>query len=310
MTTVTNRIPAVAAALDPLASCADRHYVDDLVRVIHHHRGELPEGRGEAVVRTKHFCLRRCGREVEVHHWITPGQLDNDLTGLLAEELFHPGWLTGNDIFERVFTGVVRSTVPDPLPAWNTFYSNTLTKIKRHWLGKTLPPDSLTAHMAPVYDRAVKLVPEGSVLDLGSCFGFFPLLLAERADTEVIASDVVAGSMRLLATIARSRRVGVRTMTCNATSVPLPENSVDTVTALHLLEHLAPEQGRAVIAEALRLARNWVVLAVPFEDEPEATYGHVRRFDRSALTTLGVASGRPYTVSEFHGGWLVLDAHP
>lgn len=310
MTMATRRNPAVAAALDPLASCAERQYVDDLVHVIHRRPGEIPRGTGEAVVRTPHFCLRRRGRQVEVNHYIEPEQLDNDLTGLLADELFRPGWLTGNDVFERVFTGVVRSTVRDPLLGWNTFYGNTVRKIRECWAGgPAAGQGTLTAQIAPVYDRASRLVAPGSALDLGSCFGFFPLLLAERGDTTVTASDVVPGSMRLLSTIARARRVPLDTLVCDATSVPMPDDAVDTVTALHLLEHLSPAQGRAVLAEALRLARRWVVIAVPFEAEPEATYGHVRRFDLPTLETMGIASGRPFTVSEFHGGWLVLDAH-
>ena len=60
------------------------------------------------VVRTDHFCLRERGRRIEVSHWLRPDQLDNDVAGLLAEELFAPGWLSGVEIFERVFTGVVR----------------------------------------------------------------------------------------------------------------------------------------------------------------------------------------------------------
>ena len=80
-----------------------------------------------------HFCLWERGRRIEVSHWLRPDQLDNDLAGLLAEELFAPGWLSGVDIFERVFTGVVRSCVHDPLLAWNTFYGNTLARIHQCW---------------------------------------------------------------------------------------------------------------------------------------------------------------------------------
>lgn len=292
----------MSAALDPLALV---HGGDDRVRVV---RGcpQRQPGRGKAITTTAHFQLRRQDKRIELRHWLRPDQLDNDLAGLLDDELFRPGWLTGNDVFERVLTGIVRSTMSDPMRAWQTFYANTLAKI-RHAAVDGGAPGSVIADMVPVYERALRLVPPGRVLDLASCFGFFPLLLAEREDTSVIASDVVPGTMRLLASIARARDVTIETLACDATTVPLPNRSVDTVTALHLLEHLDPADGVRVVGEAVRLAASWVVIAVPFEDVPDPTYGHVRTFDVDALTELGRWTGRPFTVTEHHGGWLVVD---
>lgn len=292
----------MSAALDPLAPTADRHYKDDLVHVLRLGKGERPPGGGETVAVTGHFLLRRRNRRIELSHRLRPDQLDNDLVGLLHHELFSPGWLTGNVVFERVVAGIVRSTISDPLLAWHTFYANTLARIRDGGA-----PGSVIAGMVPVYERALQLVPPGSVLDLGSCFGFFPLLLAERGDTSVIASDMVPASMRLLATMAGARHVPVETLACDAASVPLPNRSVDTVTMLHLLEHLDPADGRRVVAEAVRLASNRVVIAVPYEEEPAEIYGHIRTFDRKVLADLGLATVRPFSVTEHHGGWLVID---
>lgn len=296
----------MSAALDPLAPVSNRHYQDDLVHVLRLGRGERPPGRGETIAVTGHFLLRRRNRRIELSHRLRPDQLDNDLVGLLHDELFSPGWLTGNVVFERVVAGIVRSTISDPTLAWSTFYANTLAKIRQATVDDD-EPGSVIAGMVPVYERARRLVPPGSVLDLGSCFGFFPLLLAERGDTSVIASDVVPASMRLLATMSRARHVPVETLACDAASVPLPNRSVDTVTMLHLLEHLDPADGRRVVAEAVRLASNRVVIAVPYEKEPAEIYGHVRTFDRSVLTDIGLATRHPFTVTEHHGGWLVID---
>ncbi|GAA5103717.1 mycofactocin oligosaccharide methyltransferase MftM [Haloechinothrix salitolerans] len=299
-----NAVPR--AALDPLSPVTDRHYQDELVEVLKLGRGQRPQGPGETIATTAHFQLRKRGRRLEVSHWLRPDQLDNDLVGLLHAELFSPGWLSGNDVFEHVVTGIVRSTVSDPLLAWHTFYANTLAKIRRTTVDDG-EPSSVIAGMVPVYERALEIVPPGSVLDLGSCFGFFPLLLAERGDTSVIASDLVPASMRLLATIARARHVPLATLACDAASVPLPNRAVDTVTLLHLLEHLEPADGDRVVAEAVRLASIRVVVAVPFEEEPAPIYGHVRTFDRSILADIGIATGLPFTVTEHHGGWLVIE---
>jgi len=51
-----------------------------------------------------------------------------------------------------------------------------------------------------------------------------------------------------------------------------------------------------------------VVVAVPFEAEPQACYGHVRTFDVATLRQLGDRfPGVRAGVFEQHGGWLVLD---
>ncbi|MET8243885.1 mycofactocin oligosaccharide methyltransferase MftM [Streptomyces sp. NPDC005202] len=300
------RAAIAARRIDPLAPSPPGLYTDHLVRVIR----DGPPADGAAlqpIVRTEHFTLRRRGRHVELGHSLRPEQLDNDLAGLLAEELFAPGWLSGSDIFERVFTGVVRSCVDGALPAWTTFYDNTLARIRQHWRTPEPAEHSSIAGFAPVYGRTLDLVSRGSVLDLGSCFGFLPLLLAERKRQRVIASDLSRGTMRLLAAVARARGVGLDTLACDAARVPLPGRSVDTVTVIHVLEHLDPGHGEAVVQEALRLARRRVVVAVPYEDEPTAAYGHVRCFDPEQLAELGRRTGHPFSVASYHGGWLVLD---
>jgi SAM-dependent methyltransferase len=300
------RSAIAARRIDPLAPSAPGLYADHLVRVIRH--GPLAEDTTpQPIVRTEHFTLRRRGRQVELGHSLRPEQLDNDLAGLLAEELFAPGWLSGSDIFERVFTGVVRSCVDGPLPAWTTFYDNTLARVREYWQAPEPAGHSSIAGFAPVYRRTLDLVATGSVLDLGSCFGFLPLLLAEREGRTVIASDLSRGTMRLLGMVAAARGLMLDVLVCDAARVPLPDRSVDTVTVIHVLEHLDPDHGDAVVREALRLARRRVVVAVPYEDEPTAAYGHVRCFSPDQLAGLGRRTGHRFRVGTFHGGWLVLD---
>lgn len=299
-----------AQRIDPLGPHQPGRYADQVVAVIRERppRGGAP---GPApIVRTEHFCLRRHGRLVEVGHWLRPDQLDNDLAGLLAEELFAPGWLSGPDIFERVFTGVVRSCVDGPLAAWTTFYENTLARIRECWQDPAAACDhSSIAGFAPVYRRTLELVEAaGTVLDMGSCFGFLPLMLARRPGQTVIASDLSRGTMRLLSNVAEALGLRLGALTCDASRVPLSDASVDTVTVIHLLEHLDPRHGDAVLEEALRLARRRVVVAVPYEDEVTSAYGHVRCFDQDQLERLGRGTGSPFAAASHHGGWLVLDA--
>jgi len=306
-----HRIQSLPHTIDPLAPCPHGRYDDHLVSVL---LTEGPRGCTDGaapVARTDHFCLTERGRRIEVSHWLRPDQVDNDVVGLLAEELFAPGWLSGGEIFERVLTGVVLSCIDEPLLAWCTFYGNTLAQIGQTWRTPTAAKSSglsSISEFAPVYAHALQLIPAGRVLDVGSCFGFLPLLLAERPGNTVTASDLSGGTMRLLKAVAAARGLQVSTLVCDAARIPVPDDWAETVSVIHLLEHLSPEHASAVLGEALRVARRQVVVAVPFEEEPTAAYGHVRTFDLRHLGQLGDSTGHRCSVHDYHGGWLVLTA--
>jgi len=237
--------------------------------------------------------LRRHGRLL-VLHGLQPRDLDERLVPGLATQVHDV------DELSSVLTGLVLTTVPDPLKAWTGYYRQSLAQLRR----------GLT-ELAPVHEHAAGLIWGTSVLDLGSCFGFLALRLAQDG-TAVTAADICPGTMRLLGAVAPELGVPIGTLRCDAADVPLPEACVDTVTAVHLLEHLDPEHGRAVLAEALRLARRRVVIAVPYEQTPNAAYGHVRAFTAAHLRALGDDAGPGWTVDvhEHHGGWIVLDRLP
>ena len=290
----------------PLAMGVPGRYEDDRV-VVERARGDRGRPRF-GWVRTPHFDVGRQGHRIHVIHWLPTSRIDDDLTGLLADELFDPGWVSGADAFERIFTGVVMSSLDDPLDGWELFYRNTLDRLLQPSPGVSAAHGTIDGYR-PVYQRAVSLVPPGEVLELGCCFGFLSLQLAARADVHVVASDVSAGTVSLLDAMSSRLDADVRTLVADAARVPLPDRHVDTVLAVHLLEHLGEPDGSAVMAEALRLARHRVVIAVPFEAEPSVDMGHVRVFDLELLAALAVDLPSEWraTLSTHHGGWLVMD---
>jgi SAM-dependent methyltransferase len=258
-----------------------------------------------------------------VRHAIGAETISNDLADWIAEDLVAPG-LIGPSEFEAVFVEAVLAVDPDPAVAWTAFYRNTLAALDRGGAAA-----GTNAGMAPVHARAVELAVGPHVVELGCCFGFLSLRLA-RAGFRVTAVDLVPGTARLLGSVAprllteaatcpdemrNSRRrdaqlaeVGsVTAVAGDACAVPLAGDAADTVLAVHLLEHLPPALAPVVLTEMLRVARRRAVVAVPFEDEPNPTWGHVRTFDLAALDALGAATGRPYAAAEYHGGWLVVD---
>jgi hypothetical protein len=248
--------------------------------------------------RTPRFSASRDGGVLTVRHDLAPHELNDELAVLLTEQL--GSWLRGRPEFEQVFTGVVRSTVHGGVAAWLRFYRNSVAAL-----------EDGSAAFAPIHRQAAELAAGPRLVDLGSCFGFFPLRM-QRYGFDVVATDLSASTMNLLNAVSRRLHRPVRTLHCDAGQVPLPGGYADTVTALHLLEHLDEPTGERVLAEALRLARRRVVVAVPFEDQPQACYGHIRRFDTAILTAMGerLCTAEPFlraSVFEHHGGWLVLD---
>ncbi len=228
-----------------------------------------------------------------LRHRVPPEELSNDLAGWIADDLVGPG-LIPPSAFERTFVSVVGS-------AWLPFYRNTLRELA---CGGT--PGGTNADMAPVHDRAADLAV-GSVVELGCCFGFLSLRLV-RDGHRVTAVDLSPGTVALLASIAPALKTPLHTLVGDATAVPLADRSADTVLAVHLLEHLPPPLASLVVTEMLRVARRRVIVAVPFEDAPNPTWGHLRTFDRDDLDALGAATGCSYAVDEHHGGWLVIGA--
>lgn len=279
------------ADVDPLSPAPGRVWKGNGVRV---RRRTGPHRTHACAVCTPRFCAERRDGTLTVEHDLTPDELTDTLAVQLTDQL--GAILLGQEDFESVFTGIVRSTVPGGMAAWTRFYRNSLDAL-----------ESGQAVFAPIHRQAADLVVGPWLLDLGSCFGFFPLRMS-RLGYEVTATDLSASTMNLLARVSLRLNRPLRTVACDASQVPRADGAADTVTALHLLEHLDPDAGEAVLTEALRLARRRVVIAVPFEDEPQACYGHVRTFDMATLRRLGARyPGVRATVFEHHGGWLVLD---
>ncbi|NMO88987.1 mycofactocin oligosaccharide methyltransferase MftM [Actinomycetospora sp. TBRC 11914] len=306
---------AGSARIDPLGPSHPGRWENGPVVVCHVDRAAVPvrlvSGKAPELI-SEHFEVHRPGGRLLVLHRFRPDELDDDVSTLVAAELGPV--VESAPVFERVVTGIVRSTVGDPLTAWSTFYANSLAVLRHPERAPTpgAPPEASLAGFAPVHARALDEVAGTTVADLGTCFGFLPLLMAERG-LDVVATDHTPGTMRLLSAVAGTGIVPaattrLRTAACDARAVPLHDDAVDTATAIHLLEHLPAADSAAVVAEMCRIARRRIVVAVPFEDEPDPVYGHLCRFTPDVLTALGERTGARFRVESDHGGWLVADA--
>ena len=283
-------------------------YIDDLV-VVGHRDVHRPDGATRIIARTPSFDVWR-DSALHIAHRIGDASIDDSLTGRIDAELFAPGWLSGNDLFERVFTGLILSARQDPLDAWELFYRNTRMRLAASLDGRGVADivEGLD-EFAEIYRHVDRLVPTtGSVLEIGSCFGFLALHLASRHHRRVTASDVSTSTMSLLGALAPRLGICLSTTTLDARTLACPDASYDTVVLVHLLEHLDDVEGRKALDEARRVARRTIIVAVPYEEVATASYGHVRTIRRDDLEQWALQDPRwRGRVEDFRGGWLVLD---
>jgi SAM-dependent methyltransferase len=303
----------VVSPIDPLVDLTGGRYEDERVVVerrtgngLARLRGRLP---GE--VRTPHFTVAPHDGRLLVTYDISRAAISDDLVGVISDELFAPGWVRGSEAFERILTGVVRSSARDGVDAWELFYRNTLDRfaiLERR--GPRLlagPPDGSIDGYARVYRHVMSLTPPGSTLETGCCYGFLSLLLARRGH-DAVASDIAERTIGLLDDVLPRLRVSVRTLRADAARLPLPDRSVDTVHAIHLLEQLEPEHGARALGEAVRVAGRRVVVAVALLDQADEAAGQLRTVTRRDLRRWGQSTGLPFNVHERAGdGWLVVD---
>ena len=254
-------------------------------------------------IETPHFLIRN-GR---VRPRFSGGLISNELADHIAAELGPLGLVPDATEFERLFVEVVVAAYPDPAQAWTAFYGNTMRRLRRPDRGGT---DSV-ATFARIYRHALSLIQGTTVLDVGCCFGFLPLLMAERSPRlRVIGADLIPEAAMLAGRMARTQGSRARFAAADLLALPVADEAVDTVLAVHVLEHLPVAATAPALAELLRVARRRVVVAVPLEDSPDPTFGHVQAFDLPTLAAIAASvdrSGWSRAVYPADGGWLVLD---
>ena len=236
-----------------------------------------------------------------------PGGISNELADHIAAELTPLGLVPDGPAFEQIFVDAVLATHPDPMQAWTAFYGNTIRRLRRPDPGGT---GSLAA-FARIYAHVLSLIRGTTVLDVGCCFGFLPLLAAERSPwLRVIGADLVPATAALASRVCGAQNGRTRFLAADMLALPVAAEAVDTVLAVHVLEHLPAAACRPALAQLRRVARRRVVIAVPFEQTPDPTFGHLQAFDLPRLASIGDAPGWSRDVHAADGGWLVLDRIP
>jgi hypothetical protein len=270
---------------------------------------------------TAHFLLARPAEtdRVILVHRLLPAEVDNNLVDCLMQEL--PDLMTSDQAFGHAMIGVVNSIKPhDPVGAWGMFSLNTLQRFRNYLADNTLqyPPTTIGA-CATVYRRLFSLKVGSSLLDVGCACAFWPVLAAER---ELGACGSIVGVDTRLDAVHLSQHLAMLVDKPDLTFLQLdllsPQfieklHPFDTVTAIHILEHLPEERLSLALEHLLQVTGHRLIIAVPYEAEATRAYGHEQVFTREKLEHWGqwcvesIGGAAHSWCEEVAGGLLVVD---
>lgn len=135
------------------------------------------------------------------------------------------------------------------------------------------------------------IIPAGqcqSLLDVGSGRGVFLFpLLREFPALEVTSIDILPHRVELLECLHDGGIGNLHPILGDICTFDAPDSSFDVVTMLEVMEHIPDTE--AVVSNAVRLARNYIVVSVPSkpDDNPE----HIHLFTNEDLKSLFLKHG-------------------
>ncbi|HZS79649.1 MAG TPA: class I SAM-dependent methyltransferase [Ktedonobacteraceae bacterium] len=275
------------------------------------------------VQKTPHFVAAKkpCSDEIVLLHTFTQETIDADLICLIEHELGPLGFITSERIFGAILFGILASTFSSPRhqpTIWLRFCINTLEKLRIYMNLPVpkLPENSYIIPFATIYHRIAELLVGESFLDVGSSFGFLPILLTEyKLELSALACDNNPDAITLSSTLAHavsSHPINFILQDVLAPTFPTI-GRFDTTTVIHVLEHLTEDQLPQALKHLLQVTRHRLIIAVPYEQEATEVYGHRQLFTPEKLNFWGkwcvqhMPDRGRYWCEDVAGGMLIVE---
>ncbi len=211
-------------------------------------------------------------------------------------------------LFNQLMATTLYSVHADPSTCSRWFYRNTLKGLRES--PSEIDPTDFIQPFSEIYRRVRELRLGKSLLDAGTCHGFMPLLLStDDPDSRIVGLDIDDFLIQAARHYAEGEGIsGVEFLTADLFD-PRTEflPRFDTVTAIHLLEHLDRDTAARAAEVLWQRTAQRLIINVPIEETPDPYFGHRHCLDVGQLTDLGERLGGHSTTFEDHGAWLVVD---
>jgi hypothetical protein len=180
-------------------------------------------------------------------------------------------------------------------------------------------PSTTIGACATIYRRLFELKVGTSLLDVGRACAFWPTLVGERvpdAHGSIVGVDNRLDAIHLsqhLAALADRHDLTFLQLDLLSPQFLEELRTYDTVTTIHILEHLPEEQLPLALKHLLHVTRHRLIVAVPYEAEATRAYGHEQVFSHEKLEHWGkwcvesIGGSGSYWCEEVAGGLLILD---
>lgn len=273
-----------------------------------------------SISETEHFvvCQQLSSQRTLLMHTFAQDTINADLIRFIEEELPASGFIESEKQFGAALFAVLASTFPAPrdqYTVWCRFCQNTLDSLRDHIAHPDLiTPTTYIGPFAAIYQRIFELFIGQSLLDVGCSFGFFPVLMAERfPQLRINGVDNNPDAIRFstnLASTSNAHNVTFTLLDVLGKGFSRQE-CYDTVTAIHLLEHLSEQDMPLALTHLLQVTNKRLLIAVPYEEQ--ALYGHHQVFTPEKLNFWGSwcseqlkGKGR-YWCEQIMGGILIIE---
>jgi len=277
---------------------------------------------GSNVFHTQHFLIVYTSFDelITLVHAFSAESIDNNVVYHLMKEVAPYGLVNSERAFGAALMSIVTSICPhDPIAAWGHFSLNTLNQLRKHLdTDIFIQEENFITSFTTIYRRLFELKIGSSLLDVGCACAFWPILVAERfydKSSRIVGVDNRLDAINLSTQLAARAKVDILefvladVLTSQFTRI----GTFDTVTAIHLLEHLPETQIPHVLRHLLNVTRQRLIIAVPYESQPERAYGHEQVWTHEKLEKWGqwsvehlLGGGSAYC-EDVQGGLLIIE---
>ena len=249
------------------------------------------------VQQTPHFLFARVPetQKIILVHQLAQDELDNNVGQYLMQELGPYGFMSSDKAFGAALVGVVNSINPkDPASVWGIFSINTLQRLREKLdnPSKDTNEQDFITPFATIYQYLFDHKVGTSLLDVGCACAFWPLLVAEREKGKyerIVGADNRQDAINLSTNMANLANItNIEFIKSDLLAPEFTEiGTFDTVTAIHLLEHIPETQLPHALSNLLKVTKKRLLIAVPYEQQAEVAYGHEQTFSCKKLEQWG-----------------------